>query len=117
MNPENTVGVLTMAGKKGCVRRHFLIWTRFAAASIYQPCAVARSISVLCPLVSTMQDLGKILAVLHSREKIRIDGESNFIAALKTATVREIHVFLGSVGAYNSDASRSSRSSIAQKSG
>jgi hypothetical protein len=47
-----------------------------------------RRVSVLCPLVSTMQDLGKILAVLHSREKIRIDGESNFIAALKTATVR-----------------------------
>ena len=64
-NPENTVGVLSMAGKKG--------------------------VQVLCPLVSTMQDLGKILAVLHSREKIRIDGTSNFVAALKTATLALKH--------------------------
>ena len=64
-NPENTVGVLSMAGKKG--------------------------VQVLCPLVSTMQDLGKILAVLHSRDKIRIDGTSNFVAALKTATLALKH--------------------------
>ena len=53
-------------------------------------CSLFYRVSVLCPLVSTMQDLGKILAVLHSREKIRIDGESNFIAALKTATVSSV---------------------------
>eukprot|EP01051_Picozoa_sp_SAG22_P029524 SAG22_NODE_10989_length_506_cov_0.894349_1_plen_110_part_10 len=64
LNPENTCGILTMAGK---------------------------GVEVLCPLVSTMQDLGKILAVLHSRDRIQIAGESNFFAALKTATLALKH--------------------------
>jgi 26S proteasome regulatory subunit N10 len=64
-NPENTVGVLSMAGRKG--------------------------VQLLCPLVSTMQDLGKILAVLHSRDKIRVDGNCDFVASLKVATLALKH--------------------------
>ena len=64
-NPENTVGVLSMAGRKG--------------------------VQLLCPLVSTMQDLGKILAVLHSRDKIRVDGQCDFVASLKVAKLALKH--------------------------
>ena len=64
-NPENTVGVLAMAGRKG--------------------------VQLLCPLVSTMQDLGKILAVLHSRDKLKVDGTCDFVASLKVATLALKH--------------------------
>ena len=50
-----------------------------------------KGVQLLCPLVSTMQDLGKILAVLHSRDKIRPDGQSDFVASLKVAKLALKH--------------------------
>ena len=59
-----------------------------ARAALSEPgCVRTCSVRVLCPLVSVMQELGKVMAVLRSREKLAVCGESNFIASLKVATV------------------------------